>query len=100
MTKKISSSSFTLHSYYSRVVRELIINLGAFTMRINFSSFSILLVITVSIVCLSLISCEPAAKSASQAFDNANSVIKSGSNVLFIDTTPTAVPLKPAVPTK
>lgn len=46
-------------------------------------------------VCGFLISCDPAAKSASQAFDQANSVIKTGSDKLFMDPagTPTPLPL-------
>ena len=42
---------------------------------------------------VALIACEPAAKSASQAFDNANSVLKEGGDKLFMDSDATPAPI-------
>lgn len=61
-------------------------------MKNNFSLSFLAIVLVLSFACLSLISCEPAAKSASQAFDNANSVITSGSEKLFMPVDPTPTP--------
>ena len=59
-------------------------------MRINHSTLTTLIILAISFTCLSMISCDAAGRSASQAFDNANSVIKTGSDKLFMETvTPT-----------
>ena len=65
-------------------------------MKIKINLFKALLPILFAFSTMLLVACEPAAQSASQAFDNANSVIKSGSQVLFIQPSPTAAPVAAA----
>jgi hypothetical protein len=57
---------------------------------------SIWLAVGLTFLCSIIVSCEPAAKSASQAFDNANSVIKSGSETLFMEPEVTPTPVAPS----